>query len=495
MQHVDESVGLADVADSLGSYFDFEAHDTTLRTEVLAGLTTFLTMSYIVVANPAILAGVAGAKPGIVLPGYEVGTVQQMLAVVTILSAAIGTLVMALYAKRPFAQAPGMGINAVFAFTAVGALGIPWQTALAAVFVEGVLFVALTALGARKYILRLFPEPVKLSVGTGLGLFLAIIGLQEMRVVVDDPATLVGLGNVASDPIAILSVVGLFLTFGLYARGTRGAIVLGILGTTALGWAVTQLGLVGVDAGLVVAAATTSVSLPVVGAFDLVVPGAAAGATYDISPIAGSFVGGFSRIDPVSFALVVFVLFFVDFFNTAGALTGVGQAAGFLDEDGDLPEVERPLMADAVATTAGGALGTSPVTTYIESATGVQEGGRTGMTALVVALLFLVAIPLVPLVAAIPLFASHIAVVVIGVVMLQNVVDIDFDDTASLVPAGLTMLVMPFTYSIAYGIAAGIVSYPLVKVAVGDAEDLRPGHWALAAAFVAYFVVRSGGLS
>jgi AGZA family xanthine/uracil permease-like MFS transporter len=492
MQQLDESVGVAGVVDSLGSYFDFEAHETTLRTEVLAGLTTFLTMSYIVVANPAILAGIPDAKPGIVLAGYSVGTVQQMLAVVTILSAAVGTFVMALYAKRPFAQAPGMGINAVFAFTVVGSLGIPWQTALAAVFVEGLLFMALTAVGARKYILRLFPEPVKLSVGTGLGLFLAIIGLQAMHVVVDDPGTLVTLGNLASDPIAALSVVGLFLTFGLYARGTRGAIVLGILGTTALGWVVTQLGLVGLDAGLVVAAATTPVSLPLVGAVDLVVPGAAAGATYDISPLAGSFFGGFAQIDPLSFALVVFVLFFVDFFNTAGALTGVGQAADFLDDEGDLPEVEKPLMADAVATTAGGALGTSPVTTYIESATGVQEGGRTGMTALVVALLFLAAIPLVPFVAAIPLFASHIALVVIGVVMLRNVVDIDVDDISSLVPAGLTMLVMPFTYSIAYGIAAGIVSYPFVKVAVGDADDLRLGHWSLAAAFVGYFVVRSG---
>jgi AGZA family xanthine/uracil permease-like MFS transporter len=421
-------------------------------------------------------------KPGIALADVATGEVLQMLAVVTILAAATGTLVMALYAKLPFGQAPGMGLNAFFAFTVVGALGVPWETALAAVVVEGVLFILLTVVGARKYVIRLFPEPVKFAVGSGIGLFLAIIGLQEMRLVVADPATLVTLGDVASDPVAILSVVGLFLTFALYARGVRGSIVVGILTTTLLGVVATYLGLV--DSGVL--------------AIDAVKQGTVAfselpSATYDISPLAGAFVGGLERVDLLTFALVVFMLFFVDFFNTAGALVGVGQVGDFLDDEGNFPDVEKPLMADAVGTTVGGMLGTSTVTTYIESATGVEEGGRTGLTALVVALLFLASLALVPLAAAIPLYASHIAVVVIGVVMLQNVVDIDWHDITHAIPAGLTILVMPFTYSIAYGIAAGIVAFPLVKAAAGDYEDLRAGHLALAGAFVVYFVVRTGG--
>jgi AGZA family xanthine/uracil permease-like MFS transporter len=454
----------------VAAYFGLDEHDTDLRSEVLAGVTTFLTMSYIVVVNPAILAGIPGTKPGIALDGFAPGEVQQMLAVVTILAAATGTLVMALYANRPFGQAPGMGLNAFFAFTVVGALGVPWQTALAAVVVEGLLFVALTVTGARKYVVRAFPEPVKFAVGTGIGLFLAVIGLQAMGLVVNDPATLVALGDV-TNPIPLVSLLGLFFTFALYARGVRGAVVVGILATTALGWVLTSVGVFAADAALVAGGAA---------------------ATYDITPLAGAFAVGVAGVDIPTFALVVFMLFFVDFFNTAGALTGVSQVAGFLDDDGNLPDVEKPLMADAVATTVGGMLGTSTVTTYIESATGVEEGGRTGLTALVVALLFLASLVFVPLVAAIPVYASHIAVVVIGVVMLQNVVDIDWDDLTHVVPAGLTIAVMPLTYSIAYGIAAGIVSYPVVNLVAGDLEDVRASHWALAGAFVCYFLVATG---
>jgi AGZA family xanthine/uracil permease-like MFS transporter len=399
-----------------------------------------------------------------------------MLAVVTIVAAATATLIMALYANRPFGQAPGLGLNAFFAFTVVGALGISWQTALAAVVVEGVVFILLTALGAREYVIRAFPEPVKFAVGTGIGLFLTVIGLQAMGIVVDDPATLVQLGPVASDPVAIVSVVGLFVTFGLYARGVRGSIVVGILATAGLGWIVANAGLVGSEAaGRLVAGGPS--------------------ATYDITPLAGAFVSGVADIEAFTFALVVFTFFFVDFFDTAGTLTGVAQIAGFLDRDGNLPGIDRPLMADAVGTTVGGMLGTSTVTTYIESASGVEEGGRTGMTALVVAVLFLASLAVVPLAAAIPLYASHIALVVIGVVMLGNVVDIAWDDLSYAIPAGMTILVMPFTYSIATGIAAGIVTYPIVKAARGEWNDVRPGHWTLAAAFVVYYVVRTRTLA
>ncbi|WP_256288858.1 NCS2 family permease [Halobellus inordinatus] len=463
------------LAETLGNYFDVQEHGSSVRTELLAGLTTFLTMSYIVVVNPSILTdqpNIPGAD-GISIAGIPPGEIQSMLAVVTILAAATATFVMAFYANRPFAQAPGLGLNAFFAFTVVSALGIPWQTALAAVVVEGIIFIILTAIGAREYVIKLFPEPVKFAVGTGIGLFLAIIGLQAMGIVVDDTATLVSMGSIASNPVAIVSVFGLFLTFALYARNVPGSIIIGIALTSVLGWLLTAFGPIAADAGLV--AGSTSVS-------------------YDITPLAGAFISGLSDVEAFTFALVVFTFFFVDFFDTAGTLVGVGQAGNFLDEDGNLPDIDKPLMADAIGTTVGGMLGTSTVTTYIESASGVEEGGRTGLTALTVAVLFLISLALVPLAAAIPLYASHIALVVIGVVMLRNVVDIDWDDLTQAIPAGMTILVMPFAYSIAYGIAAGIVSYPVIKFAAGEGDDVRLGHWALAGAFVVYFVVRTGGI-
>ena len=364
MADSDSADGTGENSTWFAEYFGFAEHGTNLRVEVLAGVTTFLTMSYIVVVNPAILAGVPDEKPGVLIEGYSVGEVQQMLAVVTILAALVATLVMAFYANRPFAQAPGLGLNAFFAFTVIGALGIPWETALAAVFVEGIIFILITAVGARKYVIELFPTPVKFAVGTGIGLFLAIIGLQEMRIVIDDPATLVTLGAVASDPIAILSVLGLFFTFALYVNGVRGSIILGILGTTVLGALVTLVGLV--QPGVVAAEFVRN------GGFDFA---RMTGAQYDITPLVGAFIEGFQNVEALTFALVIFTFFFVDFFDTAGTLTGVSQIAGFLDEDGNLPRIERPLMADAVGTTVGGMIGTSTVTTYIESSTGIEEGG------------------------------------------------------------------------------------------------------------------------
>ncbi|MFB6090265.1 MAG: NCS2 family permease [Halobellus sp.] len=463
------------LVESVENFFDVQEHGSSIRTEILAGLTTFLTMSYIVVVNPSILTDQPNipGPDGIAIAGMSPGEIQSMLAVVTIIAAATATFVMAVYANRPFAQAPGLGLNAFFAFTVVGALGVPWETALAAVVVEGIIFIALTAIGAREYVIKLFPEPVKFAVGTGIGLFLAIIGLQAMGVVVDDPATLVTLGSVASNPVAIVSVLGLFFTFALYARNVPGSIIIGILATSFVGWAVTAFGPLTPEAGLV--AGSTAVR-------------------YDISPLAGAFLSGLSQVEGFTFALIVFTFFFVDFFDTAGTLVGVGQAGDFLDEDGNLPDIDEPLMADAIGTTVGGMLGTSTVTTYIESASGVEEGGRTGLTALTVAVLFVLSLAIVPLATIIPLYASHIALVVIGVVMLRNVVDIVWTDLTQAIPAGLTILVMPFAYSIAYGIAAGIVSYPVIKLAAGERDDVRLGHWALAGAFVVYFVVRTGGV-
>ncbi|WP_224447927.1 NCS2 family permease [Haloprofundus salilacus] len=468
----------------LDSYFEFEKHGTNLRTEVLAGITTFLTMSYIVVVNPQILSAAIDVQNR-----TDAQTVQ-MLAVVTLISAAVATFVMALYAKRPFAQAPGLGLNAFFAFTVVLGLGIPWQTALAAVVVEGLLFIALTAVGAREYVINLVPEPVKFAVGGGIGLFLAIIGLQAMRVVAGDSATFVTFNPVfAQDPVAIISVVGLFLTLALYARGVRGSIIIGIVATSVLGYAASTLGYNAFPADQA-PQGTTLLGSSLVGdttlTYDL--------AGYDITPLVGAFLEGLSNVDALAFSLVVFTFFFVDFFDTAGTLVGVSQTGGFLDEEGNLPDIDRPLMADAIGTTVGGILGTSTVTTYIESSTGVEEGGRTGMTALVVALLFVASLAIVPLAAAIPMYASHIALVVVAVLMLRNVVDIRWNDITHAVPAGMTILVMPFTFSIAYGIAAGIISYPLVKIAAGERRDVSVGQWVLAGAFVLYFFVRTSGI-
>ncbi|WP_435127466.1 NCS2 family permease [Halobaculum sp. D14] len=476
------------LTDTLADYFGFAEHGTDLRTEVVAGLTTFLTMSYIVVVNPSILAVAIVNGPGPDI-GASMAEVQQMIAVVTLISAAVATLIMALYANRPFGQAPGLGLNAFFAFTVVLGLGIPWNTALAAVVVEGLIFILLTAVGAREYIIRVFPEPVKFAVGGGIGLFLAVIGLDAMRVIASDPATYIQFSPVfAQDPVAIVGVVGLLFTFALYARGVPGSIIIGILGTTALGGVLSALGYAAYPAGeLDVTLASASLGP----ALDSLTYSAAG---YDISPLVGAFLGGFANVDAFGFALIVFTFFFVDFFDTAGTLTGVSQIAGFLDEDGNLPDIDKPLMADAIGTTVGGMLGTSTVTTYIESASGVEEGGRTGMTALVVGVLFLLALAVVPLAAAIPQYASHIALVVIAVVMLRNLVDIDWSDMTVAIPAGITVIAMPFTYSIAYGIAAGIISFPVVKAATGRVDETRPGHWVLAAAFVLYFFVRTGGV-
>ncbi|MFB6134797.1 MAG: NCS2 family permease [Halanaeroarchaeum sp.] len=465
--------------ETLADFFGFEAHDTDLRTEVIAGITTFLTMSYIVVVNPDIL----GAAIDVPLAG-------QRLAVVTIIAAAVATLIMALYANRPFAQAPGLGLNAFFAFTVVLGMNVPWETALAAVVVEGIIFILLTVAGARKYIIELFPEPVKFSVGAGIGLFLAIIGLEAMHVVASDPATFIQFNPVfANDPVAIISVIGLFVTFALYAARIPGSIILGIIATTILSYAAAGMGFVAhaTDVGKGV-----SLYSPASLTGQTAITYSAAG--YDITPLIGAFVRGFSNVDALSFSLIVFTFFFVDFFDTAGTLTGVSQIAGFLDEDGNLPQIERPLLSDAIGTTVGGMLGTSTVTTYIESSTGVEEGGRTGMTALVVALLFLASLVLVPLAAAVPLHASHIALVVVAVLMLQNITEVQWDNLAHAVPAGLTIFIMPFTYSIAYGIAAGIISYPIVKTAQGEWSDVHRGQWVIAGAFVLYFFVRTSGL-
>ncbi|MCQ4331960.1 NCS2 family permease [Natronomonas sp. F2-12] len=468
------------IADSLAEYFDFEEHGTDFRTETLAGTTTFLAMAYIIVVNPAILTPAIMTDPP---AGMGETEVLQMLSVVTILASIAAITVMALYAKRPFGLAPGLGLNAFFAFTVVLGLGVPWQVALAAVFVEGLLFIALTAVGARRYVIELFPEPVKLAVGAGIGVFLLFLGLQEMNVVADADATLVTLGNFFVDPTAIVAVAGLAFTLFLYARGVRGSIVLGILLTAVVGWLVALFvpgqeeafappGTIGVIREVGFVAFLTDVQ-------------------YNFLPLARGFIEGLGGIteDPFVFLLVVFTFFVVDFFDTAGTLIGVSGIAGFLDEEGNLPDIDKPLMADAVGTTLGSMMGTSTVTTYIESSTGIEEGGRTGFTALVVGFLFFASLAVVPLISLLPLYATYLALVVVGIIMLQGVTDIDWNDPAWAIPAGLTITAMPLTASIANGLAAGILSYPLIKTAVGERREITFGQWILALSLVAYYIV------
>ena len=463
--------------------FDPDGHGSDVRTEAIAGITTFLAMAYIIVVNPAILSA------AIQIDGFDEIQVFQMIAMATILASVVATVVMAFYANRPFGLAPGMGLNAFFAFTVVIALGIPWQTALAAVFVEGILFILLTAVGAREYIINLFPKPVKYAVGAGIGAFLLFIGLQEMQVIVGYDGTLVTLGDVAATPGALLGVLGVLFTLILWARGVTGSIVIGILTTAVAGWVAAIAGLTApenvVDDGLY---------------FTFVEEGIAGGllqlittVQFDFTPLAGAFIDGFADIDPLTFTFVVFTFLFVDFFDTAGTLIGVSQFGDFLDEEGELPEMDKPLMADAVGTTVGAMLGTSTVTTYIESSTGVEEGGRTGLTALVVAGCFLLAIPFLALVPLLPEYASFLALVVVGVMMFQGVVDIKWDHPAWAISATLTILVMPLTYSIADGLAAGIVAFPIIKAAMGENDDVHLGQWVLAVLILAYYVLQTGG--
>jgi AGZA family xanthine/uracil permease-like MFS transporter len=470
------------------SFFELDERGTDIGTELVAGLTTFLTMSYIIVVNPAILS-LAITDSAL---GVGEGVAFQLLAVTTILSAVAAMLVMGLYANLPFGLASGMGLNAFFVSVVLSPqLGITWQTALAAVFLEGLLFIALTAVGAREYVINLFPEPVKAGVGPGIGLFLAIIGLQFMRITAQDAADILSFNPIlAQDPVAVVSILGILLTFVLYARGTRGAIVLGILATSVMGYGAAALGFE--PAPNEVGDLYTLANQPLAPGLGDVAYSAAA---YDITPLVGAFLDGFGDVTGLTFAMVLFTFFFVDFFDTAGTLVGLTRAADMTDEDGDVPEMDKPLMADAVGTTVGGILGTSTVTTFIESSTGIEEGGRTGLTALVVAGLFLLTLPFIPLLSALPAYAPYVAFMVVAVFMLRNVTDIAWDDNAHAIPGALTITLMPLTHSIATGIAAGLLTYPLVKTAQGEFDDVQVGQWLLAIAVVTYYVVRTNTLA
>ncbi len=429
------------------AYFEFSRLGTNWRTEILAGVTTFLTMAYIVLVNPAILA--------------EAGMPLAAVTAATCLSAAFASILMGVYARYPIALAPGMGLNAYFTYSVCIKMHVPWQTALGAVFLSGVIFLALTAGGIRQLILKAIPHELYAAVAGGIGLFIAFIGFQHAGLVVADKATIVGLGNLRN-PVTGLAVFGLILMVVLEARKVRGSILIGVLSTTALAWA-----------------------------FGLV--------HWTPSP------GGFSSLAGTAFKLdirgalnkslleIVFVFFFVELFDNLGTLVAVTKRAGLIEADHTIPRLSRILFADATATIFGSLTGTSTVTSYVESSAGVAAGGRSGVTAIVTGLLFLGAIGAAPFVGIVPAAATAPALILVGSMMLATVKEIDWLDPLVGVPAFLTLVMIPFTYSIANGLGFGMISWAAIHLATGRFRRQDWLLYLLAAIFLFRFVYLTVG--
>jgi AGZA family xanthine/uracil permease-like MFS transporter len=433
--------------------FALEAHGTSARTEVLAGLTTFLTMIYIVVVNPLILGDA----------GMPVGAV----AIATCIAAGVGSLLMGLMANVPLALAPGMGLNAYFTYTVVKGLGVPWQTALGCVFISGAAFLVLTLVGARQLIVGAIPRSLFAAVAGGVGLFIAFIGLQDAKIIVANSATTVGLGDLTS-PTAITALVGLLVIGALLARKVRAAMLIGILVAACAGWV---LGLVH----------------PVTSSF---APSELAATAFKLNPAAA-----FALKGNLAFTLaeIIFVFLFVDLFDNIGTLVAVTKRAGLVAADGTIPRLNRILLADSIAAMIGACVGTSTVTSYIESAAGVSAGGRTGLTSVVVGLLFLATLFVAPIVQVIPTAATAPALVLVGALMVGAVAEVDWADPVIAIPAFLTMIAIPLTYSIANGLAFGIVSYAALTLLCGRARGKDWLLFLLAALFVARFIYLAKG--
>ncbi|MEO0549046.1 MAG: NCS2 family permease [Pseudomonadota bacterium] len=423
-------------------YFKIAERGSTVRREMMAGVTTFLAMSYIIFVNPDILAN-AGMDPGAVF-------------VATCLSAAIGTLIMGLYANFPIAIAPGMGLNAFFTFGVVLGMGIPWEAALMAVFLSGVLFVVISVLPIREWVINSIPMELKLSISAGIGLFLIMIGLTSVGIVVDNPATLVGLGDLSAMP-ALLAIVCFILIVVLEAREVPGGILLGMLTITAAG---VLLG---------VAEPSGIVSLPP-----------------SVEPTL--FALDWSQVFELGLVVIVISFLFVDVFDTAGTLVAVAHRAGLLDSKGHIIGLRRALLADSTATMVGAVVGTSSATSYVESIAGVKAGGRTGLTAITVAALFLVALFFAPLAGAIQSYATGPALVFVGCVMVGGLASVDWDDMTAFVPAVITAVAMPLTYSIATGIGLGFITYAALKIGAGRWKQLSPSVLVLAVLFLFKFI-------
>ena len=441
----------------LEKQFKIQENGTTVRTEIYAGLTTFMTMAYILIVNPSILSA----------SGMDAGA----LLTATAIASALGTLCMSLFANYPFALAPGMGLNAYFAFTVVLGYGYSWQTALTAVFVEGLIFILLSAVNVREAIFNAIPYNLKKSTSVGIGLFIAFIGLQNAGVIVGTDSTLVGLGDVKSVPVA-LALIGTLITVWLVVRKVKGALLFGIIITYILGIICQIAGLYVVD--------------PANGVYSLI-PSGIVSAPPSIAP--GFAKLDFSNIFSLDFAVVVFSFLFVDLFDTLGTLIGVSTKAGFVDKDGKLPKIKGALMADAVATTAGAVLGTSTVTTFVESASGVADGGKTGLTSLTVAVLFLVSLVFSPIISAIPSFATTPALITVGLFMIEQVTDINFKDYTEGFPAFMGILMMVVAYSISEGLIFSVISYVVLKLLSGRSKELNPVIVIIAILFLVKLII------
>ena len=426
---------------ALAKYFELEQNGTTVRRETLAGITTFLTMAYIVFVNPAILA--------------DAGMDRDAAFVATCLAAAFGSLLMGILANYPIALAPGMGLNAFFTYTVVAQMGHSWQTALGVVFLSGIIFLLLSVFPVREWIVNSIPRALKMAISAGIGMFLAIIALKNAGIVVDSPATLVQLGDLGQ-PAALFASLGFFAMVAMDRLKVPGAILIAILGITVIAssFGIHQFsGVVSTPPSLT----PSFLQMDLATAFEL------------------------------SLISVVFAFLFVDLFDTAGTLIGVAHRAGLLDENGRLPRLRSALLADSLATVAGAALGTSTTTSYIESTAGIRAGGRTGLTAIVVAILFLACLLFAPLAGSIPAYATAPALLFVACMMARGLAEINWEDVTDYVPAVVTALAMPLTFSIATGIGIGFITYAAVKVLSGRFQEASPAILILAVAFVLKF--------
>ena len=427
----------------LDRWFGLREHATDVRTECMAGLATFLAMAYIMFVNPEILAAA--------------GMPREAVFVATCLAAAVGSAVMGLYANYPIALAPGMGLNAYFAFSVVNGMGFSWQAALGAVFISGCLFIALSLLRVREWIVNAIPTSLKLAISAGIGLFLAVIGFKNAGLIVANPATLIGLGDLHA-PAVLYASAGLVLIVALEARKVRGGIVIGIL-------AVTLAALIGGHAEFAGVFAPPPSLLPTLLQLDI-------GAALEAGLVT-----------------VVLTFFLIELFDATGTLVGVAHRAGLLDAQGRLPRLRRALLADSSAIAAGALLGTSSTTAYIESAAGTAVGGRTGLTAVVVALLFLAALLFSPLAATVPPFATAPALIYVAILMSRGLAELSWDDLTETAPALICALSMPLTFSIAHGIAFGFISYAAIKLLAGRWREIPPAVALVALVFVAKFAL------
>lgn len=434
----------------LKAAFGFDASKHSVKTEIVAGITTFLTMAYILAVNPSIFSALKDMPSGAVFTA-------------TALAAVVATVVMAFYAKKPFVLAPGMGLNAFFVYTVCLGMGYSWQFALTAVLVEGIMFVILTATKVRQWILDAIPMSLKHAIGAGIGLFIAFIGLQNAGIVVDDASTLVTLGDVCHGT-ALLGVIGLVISCALAMLHVRGGILIGILATTVIG---------------------AFIKDPVTGQALTNFNGLLS-APPSISSTFCQF--EWDKLFTIDMLVVVFTFIFIDMFDTMGTVIGVSQKAGFIDEKGNVQDADKVFMADAIGTVAGACFGTSTTTTYVESSTGVGSGGRTGLTAFTAAICFALSLFLSPLFLAIPGAATAPALIIVGMMMMQPVTKIDWLNYRESIPAFLTLILMPLTYSISDGILIGMISYVVLYALAGKWRQISPTMWVLAVLFVLRYI-------